>query len=140
ALRLLAGTKLALGEAQPAEQLLRRALALDPSWPPTLATLGELLLGSGRSTEAESLLLRAATGERAYPHAALLLSRYYNDTGRPLEARAIAEPLCLSGKADAELASQHIAALVASGRPQEAVGTYRTLAANAPGNAATAHA
>src|SRR5579872_6180278 len=140
ALRLLAGTQLALGEAQPAEQLLRRALALDPSWPPTLATLGELLLGSGRSSEAETLLQRAATGPRAYPYAALLLARYYNDTGRPTDALTIAEPLCLAGKADAELASQHIAALVALGRPQDAVGAYQALAANSPGNPASAHA
>jgi len=28
--------------------VLRRVLVLDPNWTPTLATLGELLLGSGR--------------------------------------------------------------------------------------------
>src|SRR6185437_11711035 len=44
ALRLLAGTKLTLGDAAAAEGLLRRALELDPDWTPTLTTLGELLL------------------------------------------------------------------------------------------------
>src|SRR5882762_5290522 len=57
-LRLLAGTKQALDDAATAEQLLRRALTLDPHWMPTLATLGELLLSSGRASEAEPLLQR----------------------------------------------------------------------------------
>ena len=52
ALRLLAGTRQARGDIEGAETLLRKALALDPNWTPTLATLGELLLGSGRSSEA----------------------------------------------------------------------------------------
>src|SRR5438105_12156347 len=59
ALRLLAGTKQALGDPGGAEELLRRALTLDPNWTPTLATLGELLLGSGRASEAEALLQRS---------------------------------------------------------------------------------
>ncbi|HET9391727.1 MAG TPA: tetratricopeptide repeat protein [Steroidobacteraceae bacterium] len=139
-LRLLAGTKLARGDPLAAEELLRRALAIDPSWPPTLATLGELLLGSGRSSEAETLLQRAATGSRPYPHAALLLARYYNDTGRPNEALAIVAPICLAGKADAELASQHVGALVALGRQQEAVAIYRGLAAASSGDPAAAQA
>ena len=63
ALRLLAGTKLALGDAAAAEALLRRALDLDPAWTPTLGTLGELLLNSGRGKEAESLLQRALSGK-----------------------------------------------------------------------------
>src|SRR5207253_10419640 len=75
ALRLLAGTKQALGDAAAAEELLRRALTLDPNWTPTLATLGELLLGSGRASEAEALLQRAAGGSPPYPRAALLLAR-----------------------------------------------------------------
>src|SRR5204863_192493 len=60
ALRLLAGAKQALGDPAAAEELLRRALALDPNWMPTLTTLGELLLGNGRGSEAEPLLQRAA--------------------------------------------------------------------------------
>src|SRR5487761_747599 len=47
--RLLAGAKLALGDPAAAEALLRRALAVDPGWTPTLTTLGELLLASGRA-------------------------------------------------------------------------------------------
>src|SRR5471032_1932837 len=70
ALRLLAGTKQALGDAAAAEKLLHRALALDPAWTPTLATLGELLLNSGRGSEAEPLLLRAVAGSSPYPRAA----------------------------------------------------------------------
>jgi len=139
ALRLLAGTKQALGDAAAAEELLRRALTLDPNWTPTLATLGELLLGSGRASEAEALLQRAAGGSPPYPRAALLLARYYNDTGRPAQALAMAAPLCISGKADAELAAQHIGALVALGRQEEAVAGYRNLVAAAPDNLAAAH-
>ena len=140
ALRLLAGTKQALGDAAAAEKLLRQALKLDPGWTPTLATLGELLLTGGRGGEAESLLQRAAAGLPPYPRAALLLARYYNDLGRPAQALAVAAPLCISGKADAELAAQHIAALAALGRQEEAVAGYRGIAAAAPDNLAAAHA
>ena len=140
ALRLLAGAKQALGDPAAAETLLRRALALDPNWMPTLTTLGELLLGNGRGSEAEPLLQRAAAGPPPYPRAALLLARYYNDTGRTGEALAAAAPLCLSGKADAELAAQHIAALAALGRQEEAVAAYRRIMSAAPDNLAAAHA
>jgi len=140
ALRLLAGAKQALGDPAAAEALLRRALALDPNWMPTLTTLGELLLGNGRGSEAEPLLQRAAAGAPPYSRAALLLARYYNDTGRPGEALAAAAPLCLSGKADAELAAQHIAALAALGRQEEAVAAYRRIMSAAPDNLAAAHA
>ena len=47
-LRLLAGTRQALGDSAGAEPLLRQALALDPLWTPTLVSLGELLLATGR--------------------------------------------------------------------------------------------
>ncbi len=139
-LRLLAGTKQALGDPAAAEEFLRRALTLDPNWTPTLATLGELLLGSGRASEAEALLQRAAAGSPPYPRALLLLARYYNDTGRPAQALAVAAPLCIGGKAEAELAAQHIGALVALGRQEEAVSGYRSLVAAAPDNLAAAHA
>jgi tetratricopeptide (TPR) repeat protein len=138
-LRLLAGTKQALGDAAAAEKLLRRALNLDPGWTPTLASLGELLLSSGRGSEAESLLQCAVAGSPPYPHAALLLARYYNDMGRPAQALAVAAPLCVSGKADAELAAQHIAALVALGRQEEAIAGYRSIVAAQPNNLGAAH-
>ena len=140
ALRLFAGTKQALGDSAAAEQLLRRALTLDPNWTPTLATLGELLLSSGRVSEAEPLLQRAVAGSPPYPRAALVLARYYNDTGRPAQALVVAAPLCLSGQAGAELAAQHISALVALGRHQEALAGYRSIVAAAPNNLAAAHA
>src|SRR5207244_3549553 len=140
ALRLLVGAKQALADPAAAETLLRRALALDPHWMPTRTTLGERLLGNGRGSEAEPLLQRAAAGPPPYPRAALLLARYYNDTGRTGEALAAAAPLCLSGKADAELAAQHIAALAALGRQEEAVAAYRRIMSAAPDNLAAAHA
>ncbi len=140
ALRLLAGTKQALGDPGTAEELLRRALTLDPNWTPTLATLGELLLGSGRGGEAEPLLRRALSGSPPYPRAALLLARYYNETGSPDRALQVASPLCQAGKADAELAAQHISALAALGRQAEAVTTYRNIAASSPKNLAALHA
>jgi tetratricopeptide (TPR) repeat protein len=140
ALRLLAGARQALGDAVAAEQLLRKALALDPGWTPTLATLGELLLSLGRAVEAVPLLHRALGGVHPLPRAALLLTRFYNDQQRPTQALAIAAPLCLAGKADAELAAQYVAALATLGRQQEAVGIYRKLSAAAPDNLAAAHA
>jgi tetratricopeptide (TPR) repeat protein len=140
ALRLLAGTKQAQGDTAAAELLLRRALNLDPTWTPTLATLGELLLTDGRGTEAEPLLQRAASGSPPYPRAVLLLARYYNDLGKPAQALAIAAPLCASGNADAELSAQHIAALAALGRQADAVTGYRALAQAAPNNVEVAHA
>jgi tetratricopeptide (TPR) repeat protein len=140
ALRLLAGTKQALGDPRGAELLLRRALALDPNWTPTLATLGELLLADGRNEEAEALLQRAASGSPPYPRAVLLLARVYNDTGRAAAALRVAEPLCMSGAADADLSAQHIAALAALGRHADAVAGYRALAQAAPNNVEVAHA
>ncbi len=139
ALRLLAGTKLVLGDSAAAEALLRRALDLDPRWTPTLVTLSELLLQGGRGSEAESLLKRVAGGSTPYPRAALLLARHYNDLGRSAEALAAAAPLCLSGHADAELTAQHIGALAALGRHGEAVAAYRSIVASAPNNGAAAH-
>lgn len=140
ALRLLAGAKQALGDLAGAEGLLRQALTLDPNWTPTLTTLGELLLGSGRAAEAEPLLKRAAAGSPPYPRAALLLARHYNDSGRPAEALAVAAPLCVSGQADADLCAQHVGALLALGRHEEAVAGYRSLVAAMPDNLAAAHA
>jgi Putative Zn-dependent protease, contains TPR repeats len=137
ALRLLAGTKQARGDMGDAQTLLRKALALDPNWTPTLATLGELLLSGGRSSEAEPMLRRAA---QRLPRAALVLARHYNDQQRPGEALALLAPLCAGGQADAELATQHVAALAALGRQDEAVAFYRHLVEVAPGNLVAMHA
>jgi len=131
-LRLLAGTRQALGDAAGAESLFRRALALDPEWTPTLTSLGELLLAVGRGSEAEPLLKRAAAGSPPHPRAVLLLARYCNDNGRPAEALALTAPLAESGRADVELAAQHVTALLALGRGQEAVAGYRHMMARAP--------
>ena len=140
ALRLFAGTKQALGDTAAAEQLLRQALALDHNWTPTLGTLGELLLGSGRGSEAEPLLQRALAGTPPFPRAALLLARYYNESARPAEAVDVAAPLCIGGRADEELAAQHVTALLALGRAGEAVTGYRRIVAAAPAYRAAAHA
>jgi tetratricopeptide (TPR) repeat protein len=140
ALRLFAGTKQALGDVAGAEALLRRALALDPNWTPTLATLGELLLNSGRGDEAEPLLAQAASGSSPHPSAVLVLARYYNDRKRPAQALAVAAPLCSTGNADAELVTQHVTALVALGRQDEGVTCYRQIVAASPDNPAAAHA
>jgi predicted Zn-dependent protease len=136
--RLLAGTKLALGDPAAAEALLRRALELDPSWTPTYTTLGELLLAIGRGGEAEAVLQRAATAARPDPRAALMLARYYNDTGRPSQALAAAAPFCTGGKMDPELATQHAVSLIALGRQAEAISLYGTIAAATPDNPAPA--
>ncbi len=137
-LRLLGATKQALGDIPGAEQLLRRAVAMDGNWTPALTSLGELLLTTGRAAEAEPLLARAATANPPLPRAALLLARHYNDTSRPAEALKIAHPLVSAGRADTELAAQHIAALAALGRPEEAVALYQRLLAAAPTSAALA--
>jgi Flp pilus assembly protein TadD len=136
--RLLAGTKLALGDSAAAEALLRRALEVDPAWTPTLTTLGELLLASGRGTEAESVLQRALAAAPPDPRAALALARHCNGSGRPAQALAVAAPFCTQGRMDPELATQHVTALVALGRQAEAVSLYGSLAAAAPENPAPA--
>lgn len=138
--RLLAGAKLALGDTAGAERVLRAAAASGQAWPPTLTMLGELLLNSGRQAEAEQFLLRAASMKPADPRAALVLARRYNDTRRPAQALAVAAPFCAAGNAAPELAAQHVAALVALGRKDEAVAFYRAIVAKAPGNPAAAHA
>ncbi len=138
--RLLAGARQAMGDAVGAEALLRKALALDPGWTPTLATLGELLLNSGRAGEAEPLLLQAIAGSPPSPRAALVLARYYNDTRRPAQAESIAARHGAGGQVDPELATQHVAALAAMGRQHEAVAIYRQVLAASPGNPAADHA
>jgi predicted Zn-dependent protease len=138
ALRLLAGTKLALGDAATAEALLRRALELDPAWTATYTTLGELLLARGRGGEAETVLQRALEGARADPRAALVLARYYNDAGRPAQALAVAAPFCGRGRMDVDLATQHVTALIALGRQTEAITFYGQLARALPDNPAAA--
>jgi tetratricopeptide (TPR) repeat protein len=138
-LRLLAGTKQALGDLAQAESLLRRALEIDPKWAPTLTTLAELLLIAGRSAEAVPLLQRAIQGSAPYPRAALVLVRYYLDAGQPASALEIATPLCNSGKVDADLAALHVAAYAALGRQSEAVANYRRLVALAPDNPTLTH-
>ncbi|HET9109026.1 MAG TPA: tetratricopeptide repeat protein [Steroidobacteraceae bacterium] len=140
ALRLLAGTKLALGDARAAEALLRRALELDPGWTATYTTLGELLLASGRGSEAEIVLQRAIEGARADPRAARVLARYYNDTGRPAQALTVAAAFGLSGRLDSELATQHVTALIALGRQAEALSLFGSLAGAEPDNPAPAQA
>ena len=138
-LRLLAGTKRALGDGAQAEALLVRALAIDPTWTPALTALAELLLNAGRGAEAVPLLERAVGGAPPYPRAALLLVRHWLDTGRPAAALAAAAPWC-NGAVDAELAGLHVAAHAALGRQREAVAHYRDLVAAAPDNPATRHA
>ena len=140
ALRLLAGTKQALGDAAAAEGLLRQALALEPGWSAAMAMLGEILLSSGRVPEAEPFLQRAATASPANARAALVLARHYNDTLRPALALALLEPLCAAGEANSDLVALHIAVLAALGRRDDAVALYRRMAAASPGDPAAAQA
>ncbi|MBE1161453.1 putative 2OG-Fe(II) oxygenase [Dyella acidiphila] len=137
ALRLLGGIRQSFGDADGAEMLLRKALALDPGWAPTLLTLGELLLQRGHADQAEPLLRRAA---QRLPQAALLLARHYNDQQQPAEALAVVGPLCAAGQLHPELVTQHVAALSALQRQDEAVTCYRQLAEAAPDNPAATHA
>ncbi len=138
-LRLLAGTKQALGDLAQAESLLRRALELDPLSPPTLTTLAEVLLLSGRSAEAVPLLQRAIPGTPPYPRAAFLLARHYLSTGQPALALEVAASWCNSGRADMDLSALHVAAYAALGRQGEAVANYRRRVAQAPDDAVAAH-
>jgi tetratricopeptide (TPR) repeat protein len=138
-LRLLAGTKQALGDLSQVEALLRRALDIDPKWTPTLTSLAELLLMAGRSDEAVRLLQRAVQGTPAYPRAALLLARHYLDNGRPAAALEIAAAWCSSIKLDGDLAALHAAAYAALGRHSDAVAHYRRLASLDPDNQVAAH-
>jgi predicted Zn-dependent protease len=101
--------------------------------------LGELLLNSGRHAEAEPLLLRAATGTPADPRAALVLARHCNDRQRHAEALAIAAPFCAAGRADPELVAQHVTALAALGRGDEATEFYQRLAARSSGSPVAVH-
>ncbi|WP_458069916.1 putative 2OG-Fe(II) oxygenase [Rhodanobacter sp. BL-MT-08] len=136
-LRLLAGTKQALGDIDTAETLLRQALAMDPHWAPTLATLGELLLSRGRGDEAEPLLRRAA---QRMPHAAVALARYYNDAQRASEALAVITLFFKDERTEVELVMQHVTALAALGRHDEAIAFYRQRSERFPNDAAATHA
>ncbi|MGC1730948.1 MAG: tetratricopeptide repeat protein [Steroidobacteraceae bacterium] len=133
-LRLLAGTKQALGDSEQAQSLLRRALGIDPQSPPVLTALAELLILSGRGAEAVPLLRRAVQGAPPFPRAALLLTRHYLNTGEPALGLEVATAWCNSGQADADLSALHVAAYAALGRQSEAVADYRRLVAQAPDN------
>ena len=137
ALRLCAATKQALGNIEGAELLLRKALALDPNWAPTLGTLGELLLTSARQIEGETLLRRAAT---RLPRSAFVLARHYNDTQRANEAYALMAPLCAQGQADAEHIVQFVIAAKALGCVGDIVAHYRRLRQTNPDDALVAQA
>ncbi len=137
--RLLAGTRLASGDPAGAEALLRHAMSIAPDWTPTLTMLGELLLNAGRCDEAEPLLRRAAAATTADPRAALVLARYLNDRRRHADALAVAAPFCAAGKAAPELVTQHVTALIALGRTEEAVAFYRRIADGTPDDPAAAH-
>ena len=139
-LRLLAGTKQALGDIGQAEALLRRALGIDPLSTPALTTLAELLLHSGRSVEALPLLRRALQGVPPHLRAAVLLVRHYLETGQPALALEVATPWCASGKADVDLSALHVAAYAALGRQRDAMAFYRDRVARAPDNPVAAHA
>jgi tetratricopeptide (TPR) repeat protein len=128
-LRLLAGTKQVLGDLTQAESLLRRALEIDPAWPPTLTTLAELLLATGRSIEAVPFLQRAV---RSSPRAAFLLARRWLDGGEPAAALEIATLWVNSGKADVGLSELLVSAYAALGRPGEAVAHARRLGSQSP--------
>jgi len=128
-LRLLAGTKQVLGDVTGAESLLRRALEIDPAWPPTLTTLAELLLATGRSAEAVPFLQRAV---RSSPRAAFLLARHYLDGGQPAAALDIATLWSNSGKADMSLAEVLVSAYGVLGRQGDAEAHARRLLAQAP--------
>jgi len=128
-LRLLAGTKQVLGDVTGAESLLRRALEIDPAWPPTLTTLAELLLATGRSAEAMPFLQRAV---RSSPRAAFLLARHYLDGGQPAAALDIATLWSNSGKADMSLAEVLVSAYGVLGRQGDAEAHARRLLAQAP--------
>src|SRR5262249_60120102 len=91
----------------------------------------EMLLTSGRVQEAELLLRDAAAGTPPSLRAAFVLARHYNDSRRPADALAVAAPLCERGAADADLATQHVAALAALGRHDESIALYGRLAASA---------
>lgn len=138
-LRLLAGTKQALGDVVQAELLLRRGLEIDPLSPPMLITLAELLLLCGRGGEAIPLLQRAIQGTPPHSRAALLLARHYLDAGQPALALEVAAPWCNSGQADVDLSALHVAAYAALGRQEEAVANYRRLLARAPDNPVATH-
>ena len=138
--RLLGGVTLMLGDAAGAERILRRAIERDPEWAPTLTTLGELLLGSGRHAEAETVLQRAATAGQPDSHAAQVLARYYNDRKQPARALAITAPFCARDNVSPELIVQHVNALVALGRSEDAIAWCRKLVARSPANAAAEQA
>src|SRR6185437_15224361 len=66
--------------------------------------------------------------------------RHCNERQRPAEALALLAPLCAAGAVEAELAAQHVAALAALGRADEAADFHRRAAEAAPDNPVAAQA
>src|SRR5262249_38138418 len=107
-LRLLAGTKQALGDSGQAESLLRRALEIDPGSTPAPPPRGGLPRVPGRSAGAGPLLRRAARAAPPPARPALPLARHYLERGQPALALAVAAPWCERGAADIDLAALHV--------------------------------
>ncbi|MGA9422659.1 MAG: tetratricopeptide repeat protein [Rhodanobacteraceae bacterium] len=130
--RLLAGSLHASGDLAGAERALRHALGVDPNWAPTQVALGEILVETGRLDEGERHLRAGFAASRNYPRAAISLAGLLNDTDRAVAALEVTTPLAATASVPVELLSEHARALMALGRRDEAVATYRHVLERAP--------
>ncbi|RMG52469.1 MAG: hypothetical protein D6717_11910 [Gammaproteobacteria bacterium] len=121
ALRRQARQALAEGRAQRAEQLLREALALQPSEAATAEALATLLIRDGRKSEALSLL-RGALAQTEDARLRELAARLLVEQQRPQEALALLPAEQVRGHPD--LLGLKAALLQSLGRQREARDLY----------------
>ncbi len=113
------------GDADRAEELYRRALALDPGLPMPWFNLGILLLDAGRPADALQPLARAAELEPAAPEWLLALARAQSLVDRPVDACRTLERALALAPDFAQLHDQLGLCLLAMGEAHAAVAAHR---------------
>ena len=130
-LNLLGAAALADDDPVRAEEVLRRAVAEDPSSEAALSNLGLALVRQGRASEAIGLLEPVAGRAGASLDVRVNLASAYFRMDRMQDAADLTERLVREAPADAELLGVRARSLTALGRPAEAVELLEALSEEA---------
>lgn len=130
--RLRGVIALAMDDPSGAETFLRRALALTPSSDDAIANLGLSLLRQSRAMEAIGLLEPLARKETSTLEVRANLAAAYAQVGLADQALELTKDLLAAAPDDVDHIAIHADALIASGRPQDAVEFMSRSGAPAP--------
>src|SRR5579875_3344360 len=128
------------GEFRSAQAQLETVIRDHPEFVEAQRLLAGTRLASGDPAGAEALLRHAMSIAPDWtPTLTMLGELLLNARRRHADALAVAAPFCAAGKAAPELVTQHVTALIALGRTEEAVAFYRRIADGTPDDPAAAH-